>query len=78
MSSSLPNATNRSFIQQALENVAKAIRADDAVDVEPVIDRDTQGVAGAPDLAMTIFQKIVAADVVLQAPQGQTELQLGP
>jgi hypothetical protein len=63
--SDLPNATNRSFIQQALENVAKVIKADDTVDVEPVIDRDTQGVAGAPDIAKTIFQKIAAADVVV-------------
>jgi len=51
--SDLPNATNRSFIQEALETVAKAIKADDTVDVEPVIDRDTQGVAGAPDIAKT-------------------------
>lgn len=63
--SDLPNATNRSFIQHALENVAKVIKADDTVDVEPVIDRDTQGVAGAPDIAKTIFQKIAAADVVV-------------
>jgi hypothetical protein len=63
--SDLPNSTNRSFIQQALENVAKTITADDTVDVEPVIDRDTQGVAGAPDIAKTIFQKIAEADVVV-------------
>jgi hypothetical protein len=63
--SDLPNATNRSFIQQALENVAKTIRSDDTVDVEPVIDRDTQGVPGAPDIAKTIFQKVTTADVVV-------------
>jgi len=63
--SDLPNATNRGFIQQALENVAKAITADDTIDVEPVIDRDTQGGAGAPDIAKTIFQKIAVADVVV-------------
>jgi hypothetical protein len=39
--SDLPNATNRSFIQRALENVAKSIKIDDTIDVEPVIDRDT-------------------------------------
>ena len=60
--SDLPNATNRSFILGALENVAKAITADDTIDVEPVVDRDTQGVAGAPDIAKTIFQKLDAAD----------------
>jgi hypothetical protein len=61
--SDLPNATNRAFIQQALENAGKAIGADKTIEVEPVIDRDTQGVAGAPDIAKTIFEKIKAADV---------------
>src|SRR5690242_7458578 len=63
--SDLPNRTNRSFIEQALENVTKAIRIDHSIDVEPVIDRDTQGVAGSPDIAKTIFQKIEKADVVV-------------
>ena len=61
--SDLSNATNRGFIQQALENAAAAITADDRVEIEPVIDRDTQGVAGSPDIASTIFAKITAADV---------------
>lgn len=63
--SDLPNAANRGFIQQALENAAGAIAADGSVAVEPVVDRDTQGVAGAPDIASTIFAKIDAADVVV-------------
>jgi len=63
--SDLPNPTNRSFVQQALENAAKTIRVDDTIDVEPVIDRDTLGVAGAPDIAKTIFQKVATADVVV-------------
>mgnify|MGYP003864197605 CR=1 FL=1 len=61
--SDLPNPTNRGFIQDALENVATAIASDNTVAVEPVVDRDTQGVAGAPDIASTIFAKITAADV---------------
>jgi hypothetical protein len=63
--SDLPNATNRGLIQKALENVAAAIAADGTVAVEPVIDRDTQGVAGAPDIASTIFAKITTADLVV-------------
>ena len=63
--SDLPNATNRGFIQRALEDAAKAIAADDSIAVEPVVDRDTQGVAGSPDIASTIFGKIAAADVVV-------------
>jgi hypothetical protein len=61
--SDLPNATNRGFIQTALENAAAAIAADDTIAVEPVVDRDTQGVAGSPDIASTIFAKITAADI---------------
>ena len=64
--SDLPNATNRGLIQSALE-VAKrvVIAGDDTVDVEPVIDRDTEGVAGSPDIASTIFGKIDASDIVV-------------
>jgi len=61
--SDLPNSTNRGFIQKALENAAKAIRVDDSIKVEPVIDRDTAGVPGAPDIASTIFAKIEEAQV---------------
>lgn len=61
--SDLPNTCNRSFIQTALENIATNITADESIDIEPVIDRDTQGVAGSPDIASTIFAKITAADI---------------
>lgn len=61
--SDLPNPTNRGFIQKALEDAAKVIRDDDSVKVEPVIDRDTAGVAGSPDIANTIFTKIEHSQV---------------
>ncbi len=61
--SDLPNATNRGFIEKALENAAKSIRNDDSIKVEPVIDRDTKDVPGAPDIAHTIFEKIEQAQV---------------
>jgi hypothetical protein len=57
--SDLPNSCNRGFIQDALENAAVAIAADDTIAVEPVMDRNTQGVPGAS----TIFAKITGADV---------------
>lgn len=60
--SDLPNSTNRGFIQVALENAAKAIREDDSIQVEPVVDRDTAGVPGSPDIAATIFDKIEKCD----------------
>lgn len=58
-----PNACNRGLIQGALEEAAAAIIADDTLSIEPVIDRDTQGAPGAPDIASTIFAKISAADI---------------
>lgn len=61
--SDLPNATNRTLIGEALKQAALDIRDDSSIDVEPVIDRDTQGMAGAPDIASAIFGKIMAADI---------------
>ena len=73
--SDLPNATNRGFILQALEQAASAITGDASIDVEPVVDRDTAGVAGSPDIVGTILEKIVEAavfvpDVSLITPEG--------
>lgn len=48
---------NRSFIQDALEKAAKQIKAS-SVGIEPVIDRDTKGVAGSPDIKKVIYDKI--------------------
>ena len=61
--SDLPNATNRGFIQKALERAAKEIQSDQSISVEPVIDRDTAGVPGSPDIATTILEKIDKCDV---------------
>jgi len=61
--SDLPNSTNRGFIEKALEGAAKAIRSDESIEIEPVIDRDTAGIPGAPDIASTIFAKIDQSQV---------------
>ncbi|MFA6519292.1 MAG: hypothetical protein WCT41_00475 [Candidatus Paceibacterota bacterium] len=61
--SDLPNSTNRTLIETALQDAAKAIASDENIDIEPVIDRDTKGAAGAPDIATTIFGKIASADL---------------
>ena len=58
-----PNSTNRGFILGALEQAAKAVRSDAAVGVDPVVDRDTAGVAGSPEIAAVILQKIAQADI---------------
>jgi len=56
--SDLPGGTNRNFIETALRAAADALRADTSIDVEPVVDRDTAGVPGSPDISSTIFGKI--------------------
>ena len=61
--SDLPNPTNRGFIEKALGDAVKAIRNDDSIEVEPVVDRDTTGVPGSPDISSTIFAKIEHAHV---------------
>lgn len=61
--SDLPNKTNRGFIEKALENAAKSICLDESIEVEPVIDRDTAGVPGTPDIAETILRKVEQSQV---------------
>ena len=61
--SDLPNNTNRGFIDTALRRAIAAIGRDDTAALEPVMDRDTLGVAGSPDIAVSIFAKIASADV---------------
>lgn len=57
--SDLPNATNRGFIEKALENAAKLLQSDRSL----VIDRDTAGIPGSPEIASTILGKIDQAQV---------------
>lgn len=61
--SDLPSRTNRGLIQSALEKAARELRSDDSIAVEPVVDRDTLGEPGAPDIATTILRKIDGASV---------------
>ncbi len=61
--SDLPNRTNRAFIGEALDRAATDLRSDDALSIEPVIDRDTAGVPGSPAISDTILQKIARADI---------------
>ncbi len=53
-----PNSTNRTFIEKALENAIKRIRSDATIKVEPVIERDTKGLPGSPNISEAIFDKI--------------------
>lgn len=58
-----PGAACRSLIEGALNESAKRVAGDSTLDVEPVIDRDTANVPGAPDIGTTILAKIESAAV---------------
>jgi hypothetical protein len=53
-----PHKTNWNFIQDAIKAAIKRIKSDETLEVEPVLDRDTQGEAGTVAIADTIFGKI--------------------
>jgi chaperonin GroEL len=58
-----PPKANRYFIQSALERAVRKLASKGNIAVEPVVDRDTRNVAGAPKIAETIFAKIERAAV---------------
>ena len=57
--------TNRNFIESALNAAAKAIRRDQSIEIDPVIDRDTFGEPGSPDIVASIVRKIKRGDAVV-------------
>lgn len=59
--SDLPGKTNRSLIQDALEGAVGALAAQGTLSIVPVLDRDTQGIPGSPDIGQAIFSKIATA-----------------
>jgi hypothetical protein len=61
--SDLPWQTNRGLILDALEESCSTLKSEGSIAVEPVIDRDTLGLSGAPDISETILEKIREADV---------------
>lgn len=61
--SDLQNGINRTLIESALNEAAKEIASDEETDIEAVIDRDTQGMSGSPNIATAIFGKIDKADI---------------
>jgi len=60
--SDLPNRTNRGFIQDSLEKAIDLVRGSYEMEVDPVVDRDTQGLPGTPEIARSILAKIHASD----------------
>ncbi len=53
-----PPSTNRNFIQSALEKAIKELNRDKEIILDVRLEKDTEGVAGSPDIAHTIFDKI--------------------
>jgi hypothetical protein len=61
--SDTPPRFNRYLIRMALEAAARRINDDPALDIELLIDSDTQGVPGQPPVTETILKKIEACDI---------------
>lgn len=55
---SMHHKANKSLIQKALEDAIKQIKTSDTFTLQPVLDRDTQGIPGSPSIADSIFNKI--------------------
>lgn len=75
--SDLPNKTNRNLIEEALEIAVKKIRQDSSIKIIPRLDKDTSGVPGSPNIAMTILEKIdhsflVVSDVSIINPKDKS------
>jgi hypothetical protein len=62
--SDLPNRTNRTFIQNALEKAIDGV-LETELQLDLILDRDTQDTPGAPDIAQTILGKIDQSVVVV-------------
>ena len=60
--SDLPAEHNERLILGALQDAASHIRNEGSLSVEPVVDRDTAGVPGTPDIAAVILDKIESCD----------------
>ncbi len=81
--SDLPSNSNRGLILGALERACEEIASDDQIGVEPVVDRDTLDVPGAPNIGETILAKIrgagaFVADVSLINPTRSPECRPTP
>jgi hypothetical protein len=63
--SDLPNNTNRAFINNAIEKAITEIKSDETFTLIPFLDRDTAGLAGSPDIAASIFEKINQSSVFI-------------
>ena len=61
--SDLPNDSNRGFIESCLKKASKKISNIKPLSIELVVDRDTKNETGTPDIADSIFKKILKAKI---------------
>ncbi|NLI35182.1 MAG: hypothetical protein GX416_01510 [Bacteroidales bacterium] len=63
--SDLPNNTNRQFIMDCLEKAMKTIHQNNLSISDWIIESDSRGESGTPELASTIFSKIDQSDIFI-------------
>jgi len=63
--SDLPRKLTRDLIREATAAAIHRISIEVSLADSPRLDSDTENVAGAPDIANTIYGKILAADIFL-------------
>jgi hypothetical protein len=63
--SDCPNETNRSLIKEAAEEAIATINADATIEDGPLLDHDTKGTPGFPDIPNTILEKIDRCGIFL-------------
>lgn len=63
--SDCPSNTNRSLILTAIEKAIESLKKEESTTIDPVIDRDTLGLAGSPDISQSIFSKIDEASIFI-------------
>ena len=56
--SDLPKKCNRRFIREALDEAVRRVVAEGQVEDSPRIDDGMEGIAGSPEVASVMFQKI--------------------
>ena len=65
MAERYPEQFNRHLIRVALEDAAKRITDDPAIDAQIIVDYDTEGVPGTPPISQTILNKIDDCDIFI-------------
>jgi len=63
--SDLPHKSNRSFIREAIDEAVGQISKSGVVEDAPRVDEGMEGVAGTPEVATIMFQKIDASAIFI-------------